>query len=156
MSQPISLDLPARDPRAELLARLENAPIEHAEAILSAYELLQGLHDLGVLEQLRGAVASRDKALEIIVDAAKSPESVRGMHNLITLARALGTIEPEVLEGFARSLPQAVALASAHKSPPGLWSLMKSFWNRDFRRGLLFANSILEALGKNFPPPPAP
>jgi hypothetical protein len=28
----------------------ENAPLEHAEALLAAYEVLQGLHDRGVFE----------------------------------------------------------------------------------------------------------
>src|SRR6185369_9253391 len=37
MAHPIHLELPARDPRAELLARVQNAPVEHAEALLSAY-----------------------------------------------------------------------------------------------------------------------
>src|SRR6266478_3946780 len=32
MAQPISLNLPARDPRAELHVRLQNAPLAHAEA----------------------------------------------------------------------------------------------------------------------------
>ncbi len=54
MAQPISLEIPPRDPRKELIARLERAPVEHAEAILSAYEVLQGLHDRQVLEMLRG------------------------------------------------------------------------------------------------------
>ena len=152
MAQPISLELPARDPRAELHARLQSAPLEHAEALLSAYEVLQGLHDRGVFELLRGALGSSDKMIEIIVEAAKSPESVRGIRNICILARILGTIEPEMVEGFARALPQAIALTKAHESrPPGLWGVMKKFRNRNFRRGLVLVNSLLEALGRNLP-----
>jgi Cupin len=43
-----------RDPREALYHRLEKAPLEHVEALLAAYEVLQGLHDRGVLETLRG------------------------------------------------------------------------------------------------------
>jgi uncharacterized protein YjgD (DUF1641 family) len=105
MAQPIPLNLPARDPRAELQARLQNAPLDHAEALLAAYEVLQGLHDRGVFEVLRGALGSSDKVIEIIVEAAKTPESIRVIRNVMILAKILGTIEPELVEGFARSLP---------------------------------------------------
>src|SRR5258705_13336853 len=105
MAQPIPLELSPRDPRAELQVRLQNAPVEHAEALLSAYEVLQGIHDRGVFEMMRGALGSSDKVLGSFVEMANTPESLRGIRNLIILAKTLGTIEPELLEGFARSLP---------------------------------------------------
>lgn len=153
MAQPIPLELPARDPRAELQARLQNAPLDHAQALLAAYEVLQGLHDRGALELLRGALGSSDKVIEIIVEAAKTPDSVRGIRNVIILAKILGTIEPEMLEGFAKSLPEAIAFTKAHESkPPGIWGIMSKFGNKDFRRGLLLVNSMLESFGRNLPP----
>jgi uncharacterized protein YjgD (DUF1641 family) len=153
MAQPIPLELPMRDPRAELQSRLQTAPVEHAEALLAAYEVLQGLHDRGVLELLRGTLGSGDKLLEIVVEAAKTPESIRGIRNLIILARILGTIDPELVEGFARSLPEAIALTKAYESkPPGFWGILKKFRNRNFRRGLVLVNSMLEAFGRNLPP----
>jgi hypothetical protein len=42
MARPIPLELPERDPREELLSRLEKAPAEHAAAILAGFEVLQG------------------------------------------------------------------------------------------------------------------
>jgi uncharacterized protein YjgD (DUF1641 family) len=153
MAKPIPLELPTRDPRAELLTRLQNAPVEHAEALLAAYDVLQGLHDRGALELMRGALGSSDKVLEIIVEAAKTPESIRGIRNMIILSKILGTIEPELVEGFARSLPEGIAQMEACGSkPPGAWGLLKKFWNRDFRRGLVVINSMLQALGRNLPP----
>ena len=153
MAQPIPLQLPARDPRTELQARLQNAPLEHAEALLSAYEVLQGLHERGVLDLLRGALGSTDRVVEVFVEAAKAPEAVRGIRNIVILAKVLGTIEPELVKGFARSLPEAIALTKAHESrPPGFWGILKKFRNRDFRRGLVLVNSMLEAFGRNLPP----
>jgi hypothetical protein len=74
MARPIPLELPKRDAREELLSRLEKAPAEHAEAILAGFEVLQGLHDRGVLELLRGVLDGGDKILEIVVEASKSPK----------------------------------------------------------------------------------
>ncbi len=155
MAQPIPLELPVRDPRVELQAALQNAPLEHAEALLSAYKVLQGLHDRGVLELMNGALGSGDKVLAVAVEAMNTPESVRGIRNLITLTKIFGTIEPELVEGFARSLPEAIALTKAHgEKPPGFWSIFNQFRSRNFRRGLVLVNSLLEAFGRNLPPKP--
>ena len=61
MAKPIALELPARDPRKELIARLEAAPAEHAEALLASYEFLQDLHDHRVFDVLHGALSASDK-----------------------------------------------------------------------------------------------
>jgi uncharacterized protein YjgD (DUF1641 family) len=153
MAQPISLNLPARDPRAELNVRLQNAPLEHAEALLSAYEVLQGLHDRGVFELLRGALGSSDRVIEIVVDATKTPEAIRGIRNVIILTRILGTIEPELVEGFARSLPEAIAFTKGHESkPPSLWQMLKKMCSQDTRRALSAMLRILESFGKSLGP----
>jgi len=152
MAQPIPLELPARDARAELQTRLQNAPAEHAEALLAAYEVLQGLHDRGALELMRGALGSSDKVIEIIVEASRTPESIRGIRNMVILMKVLGTVQPELVEGFARSVPEALAETKAcDAKPPGFWGILKQFLNRDFRRGLVLVNSMLQAFGRNLP-----
>lgn len=150
MANPIPLELPARDPRAELQARLQNAPLEHAEALLAGYEVLQGLHDRGVFELLRGVFGSGDKVVEIIVEAAKTPEAIRAMRNALVLAKTFGSIDPELLGSLARSVPEALASAKAREPKvPGFWGILKMCRNRNFRRGLALATSTLEAVGKN-------
>src|ERR1700682_1115711 len=108
MAQPISLHVAPRDPRDELNSRLQQAPMDHAEAILAAYEVLQGLHDRGVLELARGALGSSEKVLEIAVDAAQSPQSIRGIRNLLLVINMLGAIDPERLGPLTRAVPQAL------------------------------------------------
>ncbi len=116
MARPISLELPPRDPREELRKRLEEAPIEHAEALLDSYELLQQLHDHGVLELLRGALGASDKLIEAAVDAANSDESVRAIRNAIILGKMLGSINPEVLQCFAIAAGRNARVATRSRS----------------------------------------
>ena len=150
MAQPIPLDLSTRDPRIELQSRLRDAPGEHAEALLAAYEVLQGLHDRGVLDLLRGALGSGDKVLDIAVRAAESPASIRGIRNLLLLINMLGEIEPEVLKRFTQAGPRALTKIVRKPERPGLWELIKDFlWNQDFRHGLAAVNMMLEALGRS-------
>src|SRR3954469_4419881 len=150
MARPITLELPTRDPRAELQSRLQSAPAEHAEALLAALEVLQGLHDRGVLDLMRGALGSSDKVLEIAVDVAKSPESLRSIRNLLLAVNLLGAIDPEELKAFTQAVPQALKSMARQTEPPGLWKLMKHFlWNQDTRRGLSALNVLLETFGAN-------
>src|SRR5580658_8821167 len=121
MAKPIPLEFPARDPRAELQTRLQNAPAEHAEAMLAAYEVLQGLHDRGALDLMRGALGSGDKVLEIAVGATQSEGSIRGIRNLLLLMNMLGSIDPDVLRAFTQGVPQAFKLMVREPEPPGLW-----------------------------------
>jgi len=152
MARPIPLELPKRDPREELRSRLEQAPIEHAEAVLAGFEVLQGLHDRGVLELLRGVLDGGNTILEIVVEATKTPEAIRGIRNLLILTKIVGAIDPEILRKFAVAVPDALAGAAKaeEKDPPGLWEVLRIVRSRNLRRGLAVMNSALEGLGKNF------
>src|SRR5580704_9854687 len=124
MAKPIALHPPPRDPRLELQSRLAQVPLEHAEALLAAYEVLQGLHDRGILDLARGALGSGDQVLEIAVAAAQSPGSIRGIRNLILVVNMLGTIDPEVLKAFTQGVPEAFRKMVLEPEPPGLWRLI--------------------------------
>jgi len=150
MARPIPLSEPPRDARAELLARLQAAPAQHAEAILNALEVLQGLQDCGVLEFMRGALGSSEQVLEVAVHAANSPKSIRGIRNLMLLVNMLGEIDPEQLKSLTQAVPQSLSATSRETSPPGLFKLAgKALWSSDFLRGLSTATTLLEAIGRN-------
>ena len=148
MARPIQLEVPVGDARAELQSRLERAPVEHAEALLNAYELLESLHDCGVLDLLRGALGSRDELLEIAVKSARSPESIRAIRNVVLLIKMLGAIDPEVLKHFTQAVPEAFQAAATPLAPIGLVKLVSKFGDRDFRRGMAALNAVLETLGR--------
>lgn len=150
MAQPIPLDLTPRDPRRELNARLQRAPQDHAEALLAGYEALQSLHDSGVLDVLRGTLGGGEKILAQFVEVAKGPEAIRATGNLLLLVKTLGEIEPALLSDLTRAVPKALVQAHAQEAkPPGLFKLISTFWNRDFRRGLAAFNDLLVTFGKN-------
>lgn len=148
MAEPIFMQSPLRDPREELRSHLEQAPAAHAEAILAGYELLQKLHDSGVLDLLTGFLGSRDKVLESLVDAVRTPEASRVIRNLLNLTKGLAAVEPELLDGLVLALPQAIAEARVQaQAPPGLWTILGKFRSKDARRGLVATLTLLKAWG---------
>ena len=105
-----------------------------------------------MFDLLSGALGAGDQVLETVVDAAKKPESLRAMRNVLILAKSLGSIEPELVRGFVRSFPEAIERTKALEvEAPGFWHIFMSFRSKNLRRGLVLINSLLEAFGRNLP-----
>src|SRR6266404_6861835 len=150
MAQPIPLEIPPRNPRAELRSRLEQAPEEHAEAVLAAYKVLQELHNRGVLEIMRGALAASDEILETVVDNVKTPESIRAIRNLLFWRQILGSIEPEWFKGIFQAIPEGIAQATAGRDQPvSLFGLLRRLTDKDSLRVLTAAVDFLQAFGRH-------
>jgi len=150
MAQPIPLEVAPRNPREELRARLECAPEEHAEAVLAAYELLQVMHDQGVLDILRGAISAREEILGTLAENASTPEAIRAIRNLLFWRRILGSIEPEWFRGIFQAIPEGIALATAERNRPvSLFSLLRRLTDKDSLRGLAAAMDFLQTFGRH-------
>lgn len=147
MAKPIAFTKPTRDPKQELLAKLEQAPAEHAAALLDGYELLQQLHDSGVLTTIRGVLTAGDKLIETAAGEANTPQAIRAIRNITLLAQMIASIDPEVLQGTCAAVSQTFGDARkiAHE-PPSLFALLGTFLNRDLRRGMALLNSLLKNL----------
>jgi len=150
MARPIALEFPPRDPAAELRSRLESAPVEHAEALLAGYEVLQALHEQGVLDIMRGALTAKDQILETVVATANTPEAVRAIRNLLYWRRILGSIEPEWFKGLFEAIPEGIAKATAERHKPvGLWQIFRRIRSKDSLRAMAAAVDFLEAFGRH-------
>ena len=147
MAQPISFEQSTRDPKKELLERLENAPSEHAAAILDGYELIEAMHRHGIFTILRGLLTATDKLVMTASEEASKPETIQLMRNGLLLVEMLKSIDPEVLQGTCVAVSQtfgnAKAVAYKPLSIPGLFI---GFLSRDLRRGMGLVNTFLKNL----------
>jgi uncharacterized protein YjgD (DUF1641 family) len=154
MAQPIPLQIPPRNPRAELLSRLDQAPAHHAEAVLAAYEVLQELHNRGVLEIMRGALAASDDILEAVAGNARTPEAIRAIRNLLFWRHILGSIEPEWFKGIFQAIPEGIAQATTEPEKRiGLFGLLRRLTSKESLRGLAAAIDFLQAFGRHLKSP---
>jgi uncharacterized protein YjgD (DUF1641 family) len=153
VAQPIALKLPPRDPKQELLTRLEQAPAEHAAALLDSYELLQQLHEHGVFDLVRGVLGATDKLVEAASERASSAEAIRAMRNTILLAKLLGSIDPEFLQAVSTAAGETFGDAkSVPTDPPGMLSLLGGFTSPDHRRGLALVMRFFKKIGAGLNP----
>jgi uncharacterized protein YjgD (DUF1641 family) len=173
MAHPIEFKPAAVDPKRELMARVEAAPKEHAEALLAAWGLLQTAHDQGILDLAQGLMGGKDIITGKLAEAANLPESLAAIRNGIALARVLASFDPDMLQRLAKALDEGSRemlmhediaakhgekAAKAHdagygkakveEKPPSLWQIGKMAASQDGRRGMGLGMKLLTALGR--------
>ena len=149
MAQPIRAYTPQRDVGEELRTKVENAPIQHAEALLAAYQLLQEAQDHGVLDVLRGAIGSGDAIVGKASEYAGSPEAIRAMRNFLALSRAFADLDPAKVDAVAKALSDSQCREGAHRTePPSLWKTFQRMTGRNGRRTLATIAAVSDAFGR--------
>jgi uncharacterized protein YjgD (DUF1641 family) len=126
------------DSRADLVRRVEQAPIEHADAVLAAYDLLQRLHERGLLDLLNGLLSAGDTVVEHVVDVVSSKEMVTALRIGLIFSNLLNSIDADALHAV---------VAGAGKETPSLLALGKQAASKDARRGLATAVGLLNLFG---------
>jgi uncharacterized protein YjgD (DUF1641 family) len=149
MAKPIAFKPVAVDFKADLQRRLETAPEEHAAALLAAYDVLEAAYDEGLLDILHGMIASKDTIISTLARFASQPEGVTGIRNLLTAAKILTELDPEVLDHVSKAMARATEEHKREQKPPSLFQLAKRANSEDSRRGLSFMTLILSSLGRS-------
>ena len=140
---------PRVDPKRELQRQLDDAPLEHAEALLVVFDILKTAHANGTLDLVNGLVGGRDIIAGKLSDYAKLPGGIAAIRNLLALSKILMALDPETLDEVTKSVTTATGLHRAEVKPPSLWQLAKRATSEDSRRGLSFMTLMLAAVGKS-------
>jgi uncharacterized protein YjgD (DUF1641 family) len=126
------------DSRDDLVRRVEQAPVEHAEALLAAYDLLERLHEKGLLELVSGLLSAGDTVVNHVVDVISSKEMVTALRCVLVFSNLLSSIDADALHA---------AIADAGKETPSLLAIGKQATSADARRGMAAALGLLTVFG---------
>jgi uncharacterized protein YjgD (DUF1641 family) len=146
MAQPLS-SLPPHQHGAGADRDLGESPHQHADAILSALELLQLLHDRGVLELLRGVVGAGDRLVGTLTAAVDTPESLRAIRNFILLTKLFGSIPPDILNSLVQTVEEGAQREKTQRAP-GVFELLRRLRSENSRHAVAVALDLLESVGK--------
>lgn len=146
MAQPIPLLLPPGK-AVDAGGRLQDAFHKHEDAILSAIELLQLLHDRGVLDLLRGLVGAGNELAGMLTAAIDTPESLRGIRNFILLTKFFASIPPEVLNNLVHTAVEGAEREKANQAP-GVMQLLGRLRSEDSRHAIAVTLDLLESVGR--------
>ena len=124
--------------RDDLVRRIEQAPVEHAQAMLAAYELLAQFHDKGILDIVSGMLSAGDAVVDHVVSLASSKEAVTALRVALIFTNLLSTIDADKLHAV---------MADAGKKPPSLLSIGKLALSADARRAMATGLGLLNVFG---------
>lgn len=150
MAEPIRTYTPRRDLREELRRKVENAPIDHAEAVLAAYALLQEAQDHGVFDLLRGSIGAGARIIGNIAECANTPEGIRLLRNVLAAAPLLGELDPEILDEAAEALSRIRRDSEGNSRRP---SFARTLWRLagiGSRRALAAGIELFESQGRSY------
>jgi uncharacterized protein YjgD (DUF1641 family) len=149
MAQPIRTYTPHRNEQEELRAKVENAPVQHAQAVLAAYQLLQEAQDHGVLDTLRGAIGAGDAIADKAAEYASSPEAIRATRNFLALSRVFANLNPEKVDAVANAITEnQCGEAAPGCVPPSILKSLQRMSSRNGRRTLATIAAVTDAFGK--------
>lgn len=151
MAEPIRNYDPIRDHREESGRKLDEAPADHAEALLAAYAFLQTAYDHGWLDTLRGAIGASAPIAETVSRYASSPEGTRLSRNILAGARVLAELDPRVLDAAAEALASVRDDAQNSRSP-SLWRTLRCIAGGGSRRALAAVTEFFDAFGRELDP----
>jgi uncharacterized protein YjgD (DUF1641 family) len=127
-----------KDSREDLVRRLQEAPTEHTEALLASYDLLQRLHEKGIIDLLSGLLSAGDTVVERVADVISSKEVVTALRLALTFVNLLRVIDPDELHSV---------ISNAGKETPSLLTIGKQATSKDARRGMAAAVGLLAVFG---------
>ena len=128
-----------RNSRDDLIRRVEQAPVEHAEAMLATYDLLRRLYEKGIIDLLRGLLSAGGTVVERLTDVVSSKEAVSALRMVLVLGNVLTSMDPDELH--------SVISSTGKDAPPSLISIGKQAVSEDARRGMAVAVGLLSVLG---------
>jgi uncharacterized protein YjgD (DUF1641 family) len=149
MAKPIAFKPVPVDFKADLDRRLENAPVEDAAALLAALDVIKVAHREGILDLLHGMIGAKDTIAAQVAKYASLPEGIAGIRNLLTAAKILTELDPEVLDQLSKAMSSATEEHKREQHPPSLWQIAKRATSEDGRRGLSFLTLLLSGFGRS-------
>jgi uncharacterized protein YjgD (DUF1641 family) len=98
--------------------------------VLAAYDLLQRLHEKGLLDLLNGLFSAGDTVVNHVVDVVSSKEVVTALRIGLIFSNLLSSIDADALHAV---------LAGAGNQAPSLLALGKQATSKDARCGMAAA-----------------
>jgi hypothetical protein len=113
------------DSRLDLVRRIENAPREHAEAVLEAYDVLQRLHETGSLALVNGLLSAEDTVIARMSDVVSSKQAVTALRIALILGGILTSVDAESVHA---------AVKEAKTRTPSFWKLLRTACSKEVRQ----------------------
>lgn len=120
------------------MRRIQDAPKEHAEAILAAYDLLQKLHEAGILSLGSGLISAGKTIIEHVAEVANSPQAITALRTALIFGNLLNTLD-------ANELHKAMQVEEKDAT---IFHIVKGLTTKEARQAAAIGVNVLNVFGK--------
>lgn len=134
------------------LKEVEDALIHNKDAILESLQVIQHMHDRGVISLLNGLFGQGDKVLKILMGKADTPETANTLKNLLLMVGVLGTLDVKQLEPILLKLNAGIARVAEikdHDEKIGYFDIFRSLKDPEVNRSITFLFEFLKGMGED-------
>jgi uncharacterized protein YjgD (DUF1641 family) len=124
---------------------------DHDEALKKTLELVQELHDSGILEAVHAMLKAKKDIAKIAVDQAARKPITNVINNLMGAAGMLSDMDPELTKKLLGSVSSGMDEAKEYLKSPrkiGIFGLLKVLFDPDINRAVGFGVRFLKGMGK--------
>ena len=139
--------------RTEAIKKLVNMTADNHEAFMTIVEVVEELHESGILDMAKGLLRTREKVGVIAVEQLNQPSMHRVIQNGTNAFKFFGSIDPQqlqnMLNGVTRGL-QKSADDMTKEEKLGLWGMAKKMRDPDVNASMTTLMGFLQGMGQEF------
>lgn len=155
MAKPISTikknELTEEQKKSQSLESLLSEVAQNKDSLLETLQLLQELHDSGILDALNSLVKAKEKVAKIAVGQMTREPVTNLINNTMAAGGALTTIDPEMTKKLMGSVALGIEKAQQglqEDSKVGILDLLKVLNDPDINRAIGFGLNLLKGVGE--------
>ncbi|ULT59362.1 DUF1641 domain-containing protein [Neobacillus drentensis] len=155
MAKPIKIiqktELTEEQKKMHSLENLLSGVAQNKDSLLETLNLIQELHDSGIMDALGSLLKAKEKATKIAVGQLTRQPVTNMINNAMAAGGILTELDPETTNKLAKSLTAGLKKAEQGlkaDSKLGLFDLMKVLKDPDINRALGFGFNLLKGMGE--------
>ncbi|MBU8908680.1 DUF1641 domain-containing protein [Desertibacillus haloalkaliphilus] len=139
--------------RAEAIKKLVDMTADNHESLMTFMEIIEELHEAGILDMVKGLLRTRDKVGALAVEQMNQPTMHRVIRNGTSAFQFLGRMDPDQLEQMLNGVSQGLdktADRTGRQEPIGLWGMVKQMRDPDVNASMTTLLGFLQGMGQEF------
>ncbi|WP_028399978.1 DUF1641 domain-containing protein [Ectobacillus panaciterrae] len=124
---------------------------QNADGIRETIQLLQELHESGVLEGLNSLLKAKEDVAKIAVGQMTRPPVTNAINNAVAAAGVLTELDPQMTKKLTRSVANGLQKAEEGlqaDTKVGILDIMKALKDPDINRAVGFGLNLLKGVGE--------
>ncbi len=145
------IELTEEQKKEQSLENLLNEVAQNKESLLETLQLLQELHNSGILEAVNSLVKTKDEVAKIAVGQMTREPVTNMINNAMAAGGVLTQLDPETTKKLMGSVAKGLEKAEQglqSSSQTTILDLMKALKDPDLNRAITFGMNLLKGVGE--------